>query len=383
MKNEFKLGCNFDKALIPLVADLNEKYSDKGKINEFYGSDREHEALAARPGFRLIDISASELAKYIDLAHKAGIKFNYTMNSIAPYKTKQDMYAHESEIKHWVAELELMGVDRITISNPALGFLIREISDIPFEISTIAHTDTVTQLKIWQDTIKHIDKVCVNALHNRDFNFLKNSQKLCDELGITQDLMVNEFCYNTSGDSSTHCIFRDSCYICHADCSTKEDTMLGNNYPMGYCVASRGNTEVGWLRSRYILPQWLPEYNKIGVHAFKITGRTGTSEYIARLAEAYLSQTYTEDLISLWKPLQSIWNGKSEAETSESYMKIPVEPIVKNDFIKHWSEDGFLCHEHLCGAGSEVDKTYDGTDGVWHGDYACNFCQKFYEKHVK
>lgn len=37
MKNEFKLGCNFDKALIPLVADLNEKYSDKGKINEFYG----------------------------------------------------------------------------------------------------------------------------------------------------------------------------------------------------------------------------------------------------------------------------------------------------------------------------------------------------------
>lgn len=385
MMNKFKLGCNFSKDLISVVSELNDKYKQYGVINEFFGSDMANADLAARPDFRLPDISLKFLENFVKKCNDNNIEFNYTMNSILPYGSKQNLLKNRNKVLDFVKYLEDIGVYRITIANPLLGFIIREKSNIPFEISTIMHQDTVTQALLYKKMFGNVDKICASVLKNRDFNFLKNTQKICNDNGITLDLMVNEFCYNTVGGSSSHCIFRDSCYICHAQTHTKEEAMEYNNYPMGYCISSRGNSEAGWLRSRYILPEWLDVYNEIGISAYKLTGRTGSTEYLKKIAEAYLSKNSEGlDLISLWKPLQSIYSGKSEEEESNKYIKIDIKKIVDNNFINHWSDNGgFLCHEHLCGFEKEVDPTYDSSDGVWHGDYACNFCKKFYEKYLK
>jgi len=99
MMNEFKVGTNFDEEIIDIAAQLNDKYSDRGKIVEFYGSDRSHAALAARPDFRLHDITEEQLKHFVKKAADNGMTFNYTMNSIFPYMTKSELVAHKQEIQ--------------------------------------------------------------------------------------------------------------------------------------------------------------------------------------------------------------------------------------------------------------------------------------------
>jgi hypothetical protein len=80
----YKLGCNFDESLIDRVKDLNATYKGKTNsvVNEFYGSDRDHSFLAARPGFRLPDVKDADLARYVRKCLDIDVGFNYTMNSI-------------------------------------------------------------------------------------------------------------------------------------------------------------------------------------------------------------------------------------------------------------------------------------------------------------
>lgn len=379
-RNFFKVGCNFDDRFISMCDELNHEYDKGAKIVEVYGSDRAHAALAARPDFRLQDIDMAKLERTVKEGLDKNITFNYTMNSIFPYCTKTELLAHKKEIQDFVKYLESIGVYRITVANPIMAMIIREVSSIELELSTIAHVDAVTQIKLYKDMF-NINKICGNVMKNRDKEFLENAAKFCKDNGIIYELMINEFCYNTVNGSSSHCIFRDSCYICHAGNKTQEEAEAFNNYPMGQCMASRGNTEAGWLRSRYVLPQWLKYYNDIGLHHFKLTGRTGSIEYLEAMCRAYMSMDYKGNLIELWKPLQSIYTGKSESDESSKYMNIPADKLDEK-FIGHWLKGpGFKCSDHLCG--SEDDPTFDNTDGVWCGKYACNFCKRYYDKYVK
>lgn len=50
--------------------------------------------------------------------------------------------------------------------------IIRRVSDkIGIEVSTIAHLDSLTQIKIWQE-LYGITKICIGLNKNRDINFL-------------------------------------------------------------------------------------------------------------------------------------------------------------------------------------------------------------------
>ena len=66
--------------------------------------------------------------------------------------------------------------DTITVTFPLMAEYIRSIDKkIGIEISTIAHTDTVTQVAIWKERYD-IRKVCGNLYKNREVAFLRSLQ---------------------------------------------------------------------------------------------------------------------------------------------------------------------------------------------------------------
>ena len=144
MENQFKVGCNFDMALIDKAVELNDKYAGKARIKEWFGSDSSHAETAARPDWRLQDVSKDHLREFVQRSRDAGIVFNWTMNSISPYGSKPELFAHKQEIQDFVKELEDIGVYRITFANPMLAMMIREVSSIELEASCILHIDAVT-----------------------------------------------------------------------------------------------------------------------------------------------------------------------------------------------------------------------------------------------
>lgn len=356
--NYFKVGVNFDPDLIPLFVELNEKYEGTAKIVEVYGSDRAHAQLAARPDFRLPDVTTSEMIHYVAILNEAGIKFNYTMNSMFPYGSKQELLKHKQEVVDFIHFLEGIGVYRVTVANPIMLEIIRNDaqSDIEIELSTCAHIDTVTQIKYFKDKYR-VGKICNGLLKNRDFGFIDAAAKYCNNNGIIYELMANEFCGVGGENYATHCVYRDSCYMCHASNHTLEDANSYNEYPMRLCSFSRNQTPSNWLKLRWIRPEDLLIYNAFGVNYFKITGRTGSTEYIRKTIESYMSGVYKGNLLGLWKPLESI---KGESEFDASY-NIPNEKL--EGFIKHWTS-GYVCDNEVCGE-------------------TCNYCEQFYKTHCK
>lgn len=325
-------------------------------ITEFYGSDKDHSYLSARPDFRLQDISEKELANYVKMANSVGIHFNYLMNSIIP-GTKQEIIKMKPAIIEWIHKLEDMGVYRITVANPILFPIIREASkSIRLELSTIAHIDAITQIKYYKDNY-NIDKVCGSILKNRAFKFLKNAAKYCNENGIMYEILANEFCGNGGSTYLAPCVYRDSCYICHGTNHTKEDAELLNGYPMNMCMSSRNDMPaMNWLRTRFVRPEDIKEYNKIGIYNWKISGRTGSTDYICKVAKAYITESFDDNLLGLWKPLETIYSSESENSFKQS---VNISNKKLDGFIKHWSENpDFDCANEVCGTTCEYCKKF-------------------------
>lgn len=353
--NQFKLGCNFDPALIPGIAELNKKYPNC-KVVEVYGSDKAHHALAARPKFRLQDISRDDFAKYVKDLADIGVAFNYTMNSTLPYVTKAELYDNRQNITNFVKFLEDCGVKRITVANPLLIEIIRSVSNIELEISTCLHIDTVTQIKYYHDTYG-INKFCANILKNRDFKFLKAAAEYCNSEGLILELMVNEFCGVGGVNYATHCVYRDSCYNYHASNCSVDDALLFDNYPMNRCMSARDSDLENWLRMRFIRPEDLKVYNEFNINHFKISGRTGTTEYLLWVCERYMSEKHDGNLVELWKPLESIYDLNFDSKNVKF-----IDNSKLDGFIDHWSKNlNFRCDDELCGT-------------------TCTYCHDFYEK---
>lgn len=363
MKNLFKLGTNFDINLIDACIELNDQYADKGQIKELFGSSRSMATSSARPNFRLPDVSKSEIETYIKKCNEANLQFNWTCNSIIPFGSKSEMMKNKQKFQDEVKWLQDIGVYRITVANPMLLEFIREVSDIELELSTIMHIDTVTQMKYYHE-VYGVNKLCCGIHKNRDFKFLKALASYCNNNGITVELLANEFCGVTGIDHNgsafaTHCPYRDSCYICHATNKTKEDALAYNNYPMNRCMTARYTSDEAWLRMRWVRPQDLPIYNDIGINYFKVSGRTGSTQYLIDTVKAYITMKYDGNLINLWKPLETIYNGKDEKD-----YKAPVNiPCNKLDgFLDHWAKNPeFDCADVECGV-------------------TCTWCKKFMDK---
>lgn len=348
----YKLGCNFDFTLIDEIYALNEKYKDNNvRINELYGSDRQHSFLTARPPFRLPEIAKERFEDYIHQCNGIGVEFNYTLNAINP-GSKRFLHDRKQEIIEFIQYLQDIGVARVTVANLLMAEFVREASStIGMEISTIMHVDAVSQIKWLYENFK-IDKICGSILKNRNIQFLTSAAALCKQLGVKYEILANEFCGNGGGSSSsaygTHCSLRDHCYICHNSNQTKEDAELMNTYPMGYCMSSR-NDPASWLKMRFVLPQDVDKYAGIGITNFKISGRTGTTEYLAFVAEAYMSKNYRGNLLALWKQLETIYTGQNEMEFKQPYI-IDCGKLSDEHFLDYWfDENEQRCEEEICG----------------------------------
>ncbi|QQV89425.1 hypothetical protein SJ_07 [Proteus phage SJ_PmiM] len=361
MKNTFKVGTNFDLVLLDKIVELNKKYPNS-IINEVYGSTRDMAFAAARPDFRLPDVKNEQLETYVQRCNDLGICFNYTLNTINPGSKRELQEWKKKSIQDYVQYLWSIGVYRVTVANPIIMEIIREVNtEIQFEVSTILHVDAVTQIKYLHDQY-NIKKVCCGIHKNRSVSFLKRAAEFCNKNGIIFELLVNEFCSNAGKGYTTHCSYRDSCYIFHSTDITAEDAKSLNGYPMQHCIKARDTDPFNWLRTRFIRPQDLELYRSIGISQFKVSGRTGTTEYIVKVLEAYASEKFEGNLLELWKPLETIYNGQSELDHQH---QVYLETSLLDGFLnKRWfKHPDFDCANEICGT-------------------TCKYCERYYKRQL-
>jgi len=321
------VGNNWDLKLLDNLNALNKGYSDwknPPTIVEVYGSVIDNPIGTARPIFRLANKSRQEVEEFVIKAKSYNIDINYTLNTPC-IGSLDDLHIKFYSIVNFIKWLENIGIKRVTITHPLLMEIVAQNSKLEIELSTVYHMTSIRQLDILLAGKLPITKVCVNLMKNRDFRFLHALQIYAKSKNVDIELMANEMC-------NYECIYRASCYNLHTH-NIHDPKDRFSNYPMGRCIQLRDSNLVEWLKARFILPQWLEFYEtEFGINHFKITGRTGTTDYITWVVQQYMQKFYHGNTIQLWWQLENIGTPQEEHIKAKNY--IPAEKI-DIDFLKH------------------------------------------------
>jgi collagenase-like PrtC family protease len=314
------IGNNFETRLLENVVRIN-KMRKEFKVVEMYGSTSSiFPQYTARPFYRLPDKTIEETMEIKKRLEDNNIIFNLTMNGPNIDKTKFDD-------KQFIEFLDKMKIKRITITSTFLLEILQQSNlDISIELSTIYHINSLYQMELLLKRYPKIKKVCMNLQKNRDMKFLKEFNKVFGNC-IDVEIMVNEFCL-------FHCPNRSACYMNHQNVKTVEEDKMFSNYPMRDCIHARATDFSEWLKSRFILPEWLKYYEDIGINHFKLTGRTSTTDFIVRVLKIYFGIEEEYSLADLWYHLENIQKTKDNKFAPDLLKKIKYEHLKEyEDFV--------------------------------------------------
>jgi collagenase-like PrtC family protease len=267
------LGSTFEVESLYIYGELNDRKEKEGspdRISEVYGCTQELNTLGnARALDRLPSRTEEEVRTYIAKAKEFGIDVNWTINS--PCLGDLNLFLRGRAWRYLFSRLIAIGVTRITVAHPLLLEIIQgEGWNFKVELSTIMGVQTLEQVKWLKNRYPFVDKICASLYRNRDFHWIRKMAKLCSGLGISLELLANEFC--SIGGIPCEGLLRSSCYIASSHSRSSVPNEYG--YPMGICTESRSMDPLSWIKAQFILPQWVVHYEMRGINNFKVTRKT-------------------------------------------------------------------------------------------------------------
>lgn len=331
----YKIGYNFDETLIKVINDLNSR-SEGAIIDSVYGSVSVLDRYTVRPKHRLPDIAMNTLGLHIQKLHESNIRFSYALN--ATYiGSKAEIYDKQKLLLSEIERLIDNGIDDVIVSHPYIAMLIRNRYNIPIAISSATNIFSVNQMQYLHDEFG-CRSFCLAPSFNRKIRMLEKMQVCLNSLQSHIELIVNELCclgFN-NGKSVAPCIFRESCFDCHSENKTQNNDDLLEGYPQRICTGSRDRMQsASWAKAPVIRPEDIKKYSSIGIHYFKITGRTADTDALTAVLKGYMNFDYTGSVSHLW------------------YMKgntLGIDNKKLDGFLNHWFEDrDHDCDSELCG----------------------------------
>lgn len=326
----FSSATSWDDKLIFQLAALNQKNSDrKVKVGEIYGSLKVSLVGSGRPSYRLPDVSWEQMAEHIKFAHQYDIKFIYVMNAPDFYEQEKDQ-RWMKKLLEFIEQLEKTGVDHLTITHPRLISLIKnKFPRFKIYLSLIAGVDTVEKAKEYETM--GVDIIHLNPhTINRNFRMI---EKIIQSINVPVVLYANIPCLD-------HCPWRDEHYkfFGHASQVENNSATVTTDPFVTRCSLEYLNHPVQLLKSPFIRPEDVEEYHNLGVHHFKLSDRSESTEFLVKTATAYLQGEYHGNLFDLIFRSGSKFKVGIKSRYPE-IVDLPVPIMINNDQL---TQLGFL-----------------------------------------
>jgi len=284
-----------------------------------------------------------------------GIEINFALNSLAPRTNEVGLCGVDGAreklynyMNYWNGH-----VDNWIVSHPGIiDFIHRDMPTANIIVSTIMNVHTLPQVQWIADNWPQVSRICPAIEQNRNFMWLRAANSI-----LPLELLANEFC--SMGGVDCEGLYRQACYW-------TQSMKLEGWCARDACMAQRKTHPVAWLQSRFILPQWMARYTaETGVQHFKVTGRTHGPEFLKYIAETYMSEKATGNLLSLWGQLESTMKGKDQSKEQKKAEKGLYIPIgVLDDFEGYDKCLPDICGR-MCQKCANTWKAYNGfNDGV-------------------
>lgn len=338
------VGINWDENLLERFDNLNQAYAPD-RIEEVYGSMKSDPFGQVRESERLVEKSISDIESFVEKAHSKNIGVCYVINS--PIITPKQISNRYREITDSLRRLEELGIDNYIVASPAFAKFLKDEGEEPslhqlqpgIIGSTVFNLRTLEQMEEFR---KIFDRVCPSTDRNRDIKFLEEANKI-----TPIELLVNEMCL-------FQCPWRNYHYCQEAAGVFFTEDLLKpilKDFPINECWRCFVDNPANIVKSRWVRPEDIHLYEKVGIKWFKLSGRTMSSEWIFETVKAYILRKYEGNLLDLF-PIAA---GSLSKEKSR-YRKFFIDNFAISgigSYLSHLSQGdrnncAFGCRENQC-----------------------------------
>ncbi|MCW3138604.1 MAG: U32 family peptidase [Methanophagales archaeon] len=235
----------------------------------------------------------SEIKEQTEFAHQHGIRMNIIVNPSC-LGGQHLTYEGFKMLEWYFNELNKAGVDGVTVAEP---FLVEMLREYPMEtvVSCVSHVDSPQKAAFYEEL--GADAITVDTNINRDFEILEAIKRA---VSCRIRVIVNEGCLYK-------CPFRYAHFNLFSHVTaTPRSPLHGQNpadifsdYYFDRCISFRVRDPSQIMKSPWIRPEDLSEYERIGIEDFKIAGRANTVHWIINCIRAYSAREYEGNLLDL------------------------------------------------------------------------------------
>lgn len=281
------------------------------------------------------------LKKTIKELHQNNIKFNYLINSPC-LGNKEFTPEGRKEIFLFLEKLTECSVDYLTITIPFLMELVKKnFANFKINTSVICYIDSVDKAKYYENI--GVDRITLDLDINRNFSLIK---KIKEQVSVPLEVLLNSPCiYN--------CALKYYHYNLEGHFSQEENYKpLANDFCKDSCMQMLLNEPYKFLASPWIRPEDINFYcNELGIEYFKIVGREYKKNILLFMAENYLQQNYSGNLLALLGAYQ-------EPTSFKKPLSISIDNKKLNNFLDFFKKDIFPCVEgcNACGYCENISK---------------------------
>lgn len=394
-KMKFSLATNFDRELIENISEMDKDKS----IKTVFGKLKTDMVGGGRASMLLPELSMEYLKDYIDLCHEKGLEFNYLLNPMC-LSNKELIKSSREEMIKFIGGIVDLGVDWLTVNSPNLCKIIkREFPNVKISVGVHAGVWEIQHIKHWENI--GVDEITLQSFSGRNFPLLESMLRYTKDSGIALRVFGNLFCLHNCSYRFSHSTGQS-----HASRSEGTESYLDNHVMT--CTFDKVKNPVNIMASEWIRPEDVHYYEelceKTGNYNFsiKLVERTKSTEFLTRVAEAYLTRNYDGNLLDLmlWPSVKSLAVKSEVAATSENSSKEEAANKTKDVmsifgefysipdiYVDNKKLDGFMdkfitnfdCTKKVCeGLESKCSKSRDVSDS----SVMCSYCKNWTEKAI-
>jgi collagenase-like PrtC family protease len=352
------------RLIVPYTWDsklLDSLSAVKQDIAEFYASLPSSFTGSWRHPSSLPKISLKEVKEHIQKIHDLGAKFAYVANATCLGNRE---YTDRKELIRYFDWINSTEADVVVLAIPFLiEFVHNRYPELTIKTSVASKVDSVSGVRYYEELGAKI--VTLGRRVTRDFSVLK---KIRDCTTAELELVINDTCL-------WECPLEFYCsnVISHASQTSENHVRRTQQYPIIGCTERKIRNPEEFIKSPWVRPEDLAEYERIGIDRFKISGRTSPSSWIEKVTKIYASRKYDGNIFDF---LEIGLYASHSLYYGDIYKKRPVSTFV--NFLPITPPKRFLDNRNLDGF---IDFFKEGRcTGVCH---ECGYCDKVAEKYLK
>lgn len=279
---KLSVPANYDIGLVPRLAQY--------PVEEVYGKLPYDFIGGGRPSYMAGRLNARQLADYVAALREHNIDFNYLLNS-ACLANREWSRSWQKKLNRLLLKLAGMGVKRLTVSSPYLLRRIRAaFPSFYIRVGIFAQVDTPSRARFWEDLGANIITLESFSI-NRDFARL---HAIRAAVSCSLQLIANHPCLPNCPMQYSH-----QNAFAHA---SNGDRALFIDYCFLKCTAMRLEHPSLFIKSQWIRPEDVAEYESMGYTKFKLLERDIPSDDLLARVDAYSRRQSPQDLSELLIP---------------------------------------------------------------------------------